>query len=116
MAGGVLLRGKATVDGCSTTPTEVVQTRSGWRGRRRGECSPSRGWAAPRSLSFAIFLPVGIYDSLWSRYLTNLGATRTFIGFSLLFFGVPVIVLAARAGRWVDASGPIRIANIVRPR
>lgn len=112
VAGGVLLRGKATVDGDLDDPDRgrPDPERVAWSSAWKVLAQPGVGGAA--LLSFAIFLPVGIYDSLWSRYLTNLGATGTFIGFSLLFFGVPVIVLAARAGRWVDASGPIRIANI----
>lgn len=95
-----------TDNAAEVTTAERVAWASAWKVLAQ----PGVGGAA--LLSFAIFLPVGIYDSLWSRYLTNLGASATFIGFSLLFFGIPVILLAARAGRWVDASGPIRIANI----
>lgn len=62
------------------------------------------------ALLFAIgnFLPIGVYDSLWARYLQDLGATTLFVGLSLTLYGVPYVLVAGPAGRLVDRIGPIR--------
>jgi predicted MFS family arabinose efflux permease len=63
-------------------------------------------------LSLALFLPVGIYDSLWSRYLQDRGASTLFIGLTLTMYGVPFITLASRGGRLADRTGPFRAAFV----
>lgn len=62
-------------------------------------------------LALAVFLPVGAYDAIWSKYLTDLGASLTFIGVSLSLYGVPLILLSGRGGRLVDAWGPMVAAR-----
>ena len=59
-------------------------------------------------LALALFLPVGIYDSLWSKYLSDLGASRDFVGTSLTLYGLPIVLLAAFSGRLVDRIGAPR--------
>ncbi|HTN81552.1 MAG TPA: MFS transporter, partial [Acidimicrobiales bacterium] len=63
-------------------------------------------------LALALFLPVGIYDSLWSRYLQDRGASTLFIGITLTMYGVPFIALASRGGRLADHVGPFRAAFV----
>jgi len=63
-------------------------------------------------LSLALYLPVGIYDALWSRYLTDRGASTAFIGISLSLYAVPVILLAPWGGRVSDRFGPIRASSV----
>ncbi len=63
-------------------------------------------------LALALFMPVGIYDSLWSRYLQDRGASTLFIGVTLALYGVPFILLASRGGRLADRIGPFRAAFI----
>lgn len=58
-------------------------------------------------LALAVFLPVGAYDSMWSKYLHDLGAGATFVGTSLTLYGVPLVLLSGRGGRLVDTLGPI---------
>ena len=58
-------------------------------------------------LALAVFLPVGAYDSMWSKYLHDLGASATFVGLSLTLYGVPLVLLSGRGGRLVDRLGPI---------
>ena len=66
-------------------------------------------------LSLALFLPVGIYDSLWSRYLQDRGASTLFIGVTLTLYGVPFITLASRGGRLADRTGPFqRVVRLPR--
>ena len=62
-------------------------------------------------LSLALFLPVGVYDAMWSRYLTDRGAGTVFIGVGLSLYAVPVILLAPRGGRVADRIGPVRAAT-----
>jgi predicted MFS family arabinose efflux permease len=62
-------------------------------------------------LSLALFLPVGAYDALWSRYLTDRGAGTVFIGVGLSLYAVPVILLAPWGGRIADRLGPVRAAS-----
>ena len=53
----------------------------------------------------ALYLPIGVYDSLWAKYLTDLGASSTFVGVSLTIWGVPLILFSGRGGRLVDRVG-----------
>lgn len=58
-------------------------------------------------LALAVFLPVGAYDSMWSKYLSDLGASDVFVGTSLTLYGVPLVLLSGRGGRLVDRLGPM---------
>ena len=59
-------------------------------------------------LSLTIFLPVGVYDALWSRYLTDQGASTLFIGIGLSLYSLPIVLLAPTGGRVADRIGPVR--------
>jgi len=61
-------------------------------------------------LALAIFLPVGIYDSLWARYMEDRGAGPVFVGVTLAMYGVPFVLLASTGGRLADRFGPVRSA------
>jgi MFS transporter, DHA1 family, tetracycline resistance protein len=69
-----------------------------------------RGVVVACLLALALFLPVGIYDSLWAKYLGERGASTLFIGISLTMYGVPFALLASRGGRLADRTGPVRAA------
>lgn len=61
-------------------------------------------------LTVALEFPIGVYDSLWSRLLTDLGASATFIGVGLMLFGAPTMLLSPLGGRMSDRFGPHRTA------
>lgn len=63
-------------------------------------------------VSVALFVPVGFYDAILDRYLTDLGAGDVLIGLSFLVFGIPFAVLAPLGGRLADRLGPLRGAVI----
>ncbi|HEY3834219.1 MAG TPA: MFS transporter [Acidimicrobiia bacterium] len=60
-------------------------------------------------LGAGLAIPIGVYDSLWARYLTDLGASTVFIGVSLTLFALPMAVFAGRAGRLAEREGPRRV-------
>ena len=63
-------------------------------------------------LSLTIFLPVGVYDALWARYLTDAGASTLFIGIGLSLYAVPIVVFAPTGGRIADRFGPVRATSL----
>ena len=63
-------------------------------------------------LAVGNFLPVGVYDALWARFLEDRGASTLFVGFSLTFYGVPYVLAATPGGRYVDRVGPLRAIKV----
>ena len=62
------------------------------------------------AIGAALYLSIGIFDAIWARYLTDLGASTLFIGMSLLAFGAPMAVFAPLGGRLADRHGGRRVA------
>jgi MFS family permease len=62
-------------------------------------------------LSAAAQVPTGLYDALWSRLLTDRGASSFLIGLSLTLFGLPIVALAPFGGRLAGRHGPLRVAG-----
>lgn len=60
------------------------------------------------NLGFAF--AVGVYEVAWSLYLTVLGASIEWIGFTFTLFGLPVLVLSPFAGRLIDRRGGLAFA------
>lgn len=52
-------------------------------------------------------LPNGFYDALWSRLLTDRGASTVLIGLSLALFGIPFVILAPLGGRLAGRRAPL---------
>ena len=62
--------------------------------------------------STTLFLPVGIYDALWDRYVTDMGGNNLQVGLTFLLFTVPFIVFGATGGRLVDRRGAERMVIV----
>ena len=58
----------------------------------------------------AIQLPIGVYDALWDRYLTDLGGNNMMVGFSFALYSVPFMLLSSAGGKIADRGHPQRIA------
>jgi MFS family permease len=58
----------------------------------------------------AFYIPIGAYDALFPRFLTDIGSSDWMIGLALTAFAVPSVFLATWAGRQVDRLGPFRAA------
>lgn len=88
-------------------PTLPVSTSSG---RLAFDLLANRGVLIGVLLVLSLALPVGIYDALWDRYLTDNGATDAVVGLSLAFYGLPFILLAGFGGRLADRYGSAKVA------
>lgn len=62
--------------------------------------------------SLTLFIPVGIYDALWDRYITDRGGTNLMVGLTFLLYTIPFIVLGAAGGRVADRQGASRMTVI----
>lgn len=61
-------------------------------------------------LNVALFFPVGMYDAILDRYMTDRGASNTMIGISFLLYGIPFALLASRGGRLADRRGAFKLS------
>lgn len=62
--------------------------------------------------SLTLFLPVGIYDSLWDRYITDRGGNNFMVGMTFLLYTIPFILLGAKGGRLADKRGAAKMTVI----
>lgn len=63
-------------------------------------------------LNVALFFPVGMYDAILDRYLTDRGASNVLIGISFTMYGIPFALLASRGGRLADRRGAYRLSLV----
>jgi MFS family permease len=61
------------------------------------------------ALGAGVFVSIGVFDSIWSKYLTDLGASTKFIGITLTMWAAPMVLLTPAGGRLADRVGPTRI-------
>jgi DHA1 family multidrug resistance protein-like MFS transporter len=61
-------------------------------------------------IHFGMALAFGVYEVIWSLFLTDLGASIEWVGLTFALFGLPVMLVSPFAGRLVDRFGPIRFA------
>lgn len=71
-----------------------------------------RGIRAGLLLGATLYVPIGVYDSLWARFLEDRGATTLFVAFSLTIFAAPIALLSPLGGRIADRYGPLRVGAI----
>lgn len=62
------------------------------------------------ALGAATFWAIGVFDTVWARYLTDLGSSTWFIAITLTCLGLPMAALAGFGGRLADRRGPLRVA------
>jgi MFS family permease len=59
--------------------------------------------------SLTLFIPVGIYDALWDRYITDRGGNNFMVGMTFLLYTIPFILLGAKGGRIADKTGAAKM-------
>lgn len=62
--------------------------------------------------SLTLFMPVGVYDSLWDVYITDKGGNNFMVGLTFLLFTIPFVLLGAAGGRLADRRGPAKMTLI----
>ncbi len=63
-------------------------------------------------LTMALFFPVGMYDAILDRYMTDRGASNVLIGIGFLMYGIPFALLATTGGRLADRHGAYRMSMV----
>jgi MFS family permease len=67
-----------------------------------------RGVLAGLSLGAALFLSIGVFDAMWAKYMSDLGASTAVVALTLALFALPLVALSPFGGRLADRRGPIR--------
>ncbi len=67
-----------------------------------------RGVLAGLSLGAALFLSIGVFDAMWARYMSDLGASTEVVAVTLALFALPLVALSPFGGRVADRRGPVR--------
>jgi MFS family permease len=62
--------------------------------------------------SLTLFIPVGIYDALWDRYITDRGGNNFMVGMTFLLYTIPFILLGAKGGRMADKAGAAKMTVV----
>lgn len=62
--------------------------------------------------AIAFYLTIGMFESLWSVLLRDLGAATWLIGATLSIFTIPMIVFAPRGGALAQRRGPAVVITI----
>lgn len=60
----------------------------------------------------AIQAPVGIFDALWDRYLTDLGGGNAMVGISFALYTIPFILFSSYGGRLADRYNPQKVSML----
>lgn len=63
-------------------------------------------------LSVALFAPIGVYESVWPKYIDDIGGSTFVIAISIAAYGLPYMLVAPLGGRIGDRYGPKRVALV----
>jgi MFS transporter, DHA1 family, tetracycline resistance protein len=71
-------------------------------------------WALLPILALAtpIFWTFGVYDTVWSLYITSRGATPLLVGISFATYALPIVAFAGLAGGLADRLGWVRAGTL----
>jgi DHA1 family multidrug resistance protein-like MFS transporter len=59
---------------------------------------------------FGFSLAFGVYEVIWTLYMTRLGASLEWVGVTFSLFGLGIVIFSPIAGRVVDRVGAMRFA------
>jgi MFS family permease len=67
-----------------------------------------RGVRSGLAIALALYLSIGVFETTWAVYLTDLGASTDVIAVTLAIFALPLVALSPFGGRLADRRGPMR--------
>ena len=70
------------------------------------------GFASGLMLGASNWLYIGVIDTIWARYMTDLGAEPLLIGLGFLIIALPTVALTPLSGRLADRTNPVRLALV----
>lgn len=109
----LVFAGIAAVSALLVAPRDIPELPSSTTSSRLSlELLRYRGVRVAAIASLTMFLPVGIYDSLWDRFITDQGGNNFQVGMSFLLYTLPFVVFGARGGRLSDIHGPHKMVVI----
>lgn len=109
----LVFAGIAAVSALFVAPRDIPELPSSTTSSRLSlELLRYRGVRVAAIASLTMFLPVGIYDSLWDRFITDQGGNNFQVGMSFLLYTLPFVVFGARGGRLSDIHGPHKMVVI----
>lgn len=68
------------------------------------------GFASGLMLGASNWLYIGVIDTIWARYMTDLGAGPVLVGLGFLIIASPTVALTPLSGRLADRTNPVRLA------
>lgn len=71
-----------------------------------------RGVRAGLAMATALYLSIGVFETIWAKYLSDLGASTAVIAVTLAVFALPLVALSPFGGRLADRRGPARIGVV----
>jgi DHA1 family multidrug resistance protein-like MFS transporter len=78
-------------------PRQAIRVLVGVRGVRSG-----------LAIALALYLSIGVFETIWAVYLSDLGADTGVIALTLAVFALPLVALSPFGGRLADRRGPMR--------
>ena len=76
----------------------------------RRELARLPGLTSGLILASSSWLLIGVFDAIWARYMSDLGASTVVIGFGFLVLVLPTVFFTPHAGRLADRVNPIKIS------
>ena len=70
------------------------------------------GFASGLMLGASNWLYIGVIDTIWARYMTDLGAGPVLVGLGFLIIALPTVVLTPVSGKLADRTNPVRLALV----
>lgn len=67
-----------------------------------------RGVRSGLAIALALYLSIGVFETIWAVYLSDLGASTAVIAVTLAVFALPLVALSPFGGRLADRRGPTR--------
>jgi predicted MFS family arabinose efflux permease len=66
-----------------------------------------RGVRSGLTMGLALYLSIGVFETIWAVYLSDLGASTGVIAATLAVFALPLVALSPFGGRLADRRGPL---------